>query len=238
MSAIGIKATLEEVAAVETPEPTATWCPVSHINALDLTRENIIDMGFDVHSESYVLDKEGARLFATYDLGAEKGDGFSLQVGLRHSHDKSLPMALAFGSQVLVCSNMMFVGDKILRRKHTPGIMRDLPGLIRGALYSFRGEAEQVRERWDAYRSARMFPRDWERFLVACFREGVVAPSKFNQLDALFHEPPVTEYSGQSVNAAVQAVTDVLKGYNPFDVPMRTVKLTRIADAFAGFELN
>jgi len=46
-------------------------------------------------------------------------ENYSDIVGLRNSHDKSFPIGVAFGSSVFVCSNLAFVADHVVKRKHT-----------------------------------------------------------------------------------------------------------------------
>ena len=46
--------------------------------------------------------------------------GYEDMVGLRNSHDKSLPVGIAFGSRVFVCDNTAFIADHVIRTKHRP----------------------------------------------------------------------------------------------------------------------
>jgi hypothetical protein len=47
-----------------------------------------------------------------------------------HSHDKSFPIGIAFGSRVFICDNLAFIGDHVVRRKHTVKAKKELPGLL------------------------------------------------------------------------------------------------------------
>jgi hypothetical protein len=44
---------------------------------------------------------------------------YGLAVGLQNTHDRTYPAGLAFGSRVLVCSNLSFVHEVTLARRHT-----------------------------------------------------------------------------------------------------------------------
>jgi len=51
-------------------------------------------------------------------------------VGLRNSHDKSFPIGIAFGSRVFVCDNLAFIGDQVIRRKHTVKAKREFAPIL------------------------------------------------------------------------------------------------------------
>jgi hypothetical protein len=55
---------------------------------------------------------------------------YTYMLGLRNSHDKSLPIGIAFGSRVIVCDNLALSADHVIRRKHTIEVMRELPALL------------------------------------------------------------------------------------------------------------
>src|SRR5437868_4477501 len=57
------------------------------------------------------------------------GDSPYGRAGGSHQSIGQLPAA-AFGSRVFVCSNLAFIGDHVIKRKHTANSKRDLPGLV------------------------------------------------------------------------------------------------------------
>jgi hypothetical protein len=79
--------------------------------------------------EHHALDHDGMRYFGLMSLRSTYA-GFRGTLGLRNSHDKSTPIGIAFGSQVFVCSNLAFIGDHVIRRRHTANAKRELPGLL------------------------------------------------------------------------------------------------------------
>jgi hypothetical protein len=70
-----------------------------------------------------------ARATSAFSRCSPYGD-YTDTVGLRNSHDKSFPIGIAFGSRVFVCDNLAFIGDHVIRRKHTVKAKRELPGLV------------------------------------------------------------------------------------------------------------
>src|SRR6185369_10139854 len=72
-------------------------------------------------------------------------DDYSLVIGLRNSHDKSFPAAIALGSAVTVCDNLSFAGEVTIARRHTRFIERDLPRVVHtavGRLADMRGQQD------------------------------------------------------------------------------------------------
>jgi len=72
---------------------------------------------------------DGLRYFGVMTLRSAYGNYGDI-VGLRNSHDKSFPIGIAFGSRVFVCDNTAFIGEHVIRRKHTVKAKRELPGLV------------------------------------------------------------------------------------------------------------
>ena len=121
--------TFAELSAVPTPEPTATHLPVPHHQLVELARYALGFYKHEIVDEHHAVMPDGARYFGVMTLRSPHGD-YSDVVGLRNSHDKSFPIGIAFGSRVFVCDNTAFVGDHVIRRKHTAKAKRDLPGLL------------------------------------------------------------------------------------------------------------
>lgn len=48
-------------------------------------------------------------------------------LGLKNSHDKSLPIGIAFGSRVFDCDNLAFSADHVIRRKTRRGPSGNCP---------------------------------------------------------------------------------------------------------------
>jgi hypothetical protein len=93
----------DELAAVPTPAPTATWFPVPHLSVLDTTIERLAEAGYRVRKTDLALNREGRQFFGTLDLDTPLVNGVTLAVGIRNSCDKSFPLGFAAGNRVFVC---------------------------------------------------------------------------------------------------------------------------------------
>jgi Domain of unknown function (DUF932) len=118
----GHVATRDQVFAVEAPEPTKSWFPVSHREVLSKVEELLKAAGYTILREQLGLSHSGNRFFGVIDLESHIVEGVTLALGLRNSIDKSFPYGLAGGSRTFVCDNLSLDGDwdeLTITRKHT-----------------------------------------------------------------------------------------------------------------------
>src|SRR5438067_1407359 len=104
------KLTRQELAAVPTPQGTATHRPVSHIEVIETLVETLSFRHIGVVKEEYAVGKDGMKMFGVLDLDTGI-PGCRFSIGIRNSHDRSMRLAAVVGVRVLVCENMAFSGD-------------------------------------------------------------------------------------------------------------------------------
>jgi Domain of unknown function (DUF932) len=119
----------DDLRSVITPQGTDSHVPVPHHEVVELVRYTLGFYGHEIAEESHAVTADGARYFGLMSLRSPYGD-YTDTVGLRNSHDKSFPIGIAFGSRVFVCDNLAFIGDRVIKRKHTVKAKRELPGLV------------------------------------------------------------------------------------------------------------
>lgn len=157
-----------EVREVVTPEQTGSHFPIPHsverfmdigmieapTGLLEMVEQGLIDAGFNVEDESHVLARDGQRYFGGLRITREDLASKERQMvcGIRNSHDKAFASAICIGSQMMVCSNLCFSSEKVLARKHTKFILRDLPDVINKVIASLLAEWHSMEERIDAYK--------------------------------------------------------------------------------------
>lgn len=129
-------ATRAEVEAVVVPAHTRSYRPVPYRQAIGFIHEQIhkIHTGPDVTiKEQYTLNANGQQLFAlaTVGFGGEQQSESPLAIGLRQSYNKTLPLGVAVGQQVIVCDNLCFSGDAFkVVRKNTTNVWSDFAELV------------------------------------------------------------------------------------------------------------
>src|ERR1041385_439337 len=121
--------TFDQLRDVETPPATASHVPIEHHRLVSLVRSTLGMFNHEIVEEHFAIDHAGSRFFGVMELRSEYGN-YTDTVGLRNSSDKSFPIGISFGSKVFVCSNLAFIGEHVIRRKHTANAKRELPGLL------------------------------------------------------------------------------------------------------------
>lgn len=181
-------ASLEEIEAVPTPDPTDTHYPIPHGKLIHQVRGQLLDSGIAIEEEAYGLSHEGARVFGVLALRAEHLptiQGSQLALAIRNSHDKSFVAGLALGNRVFCCDNLSFVGTRTLARKHTRFVERDLPTLIARILGKLADWAARQAEMIEAYEATSLNDEQAHDFMIQAVRTRVLAPS---------HLTPVIDY--------------------------------------------
>ena len=96
------------VAAATTPAASKTWVPVPHHHLLEQVESTIVAGGMSVVNQAHALWNDGLRYFGLMEVtNGESHDDYGLVVGLRNSHDRTFPAAIALGSAVFICDNLV-----------------------------------------------------------------------------------------------------------------------------------
>jgi hypothetical protein len=193
--------------------------------------------GLHIIQEAHGLWRGGLRYFGLMEVrDGTNADDFGLVVGLRNSHDKSFPAALALGSRVFVCDNLAFSGEVKLSRKHTKHIWRDLPGLVERAVGRLADLRDLQTRRIDAYKAS---PLTDERIVHDLVVRAVYAQAlPATQVVDVVNEwrRPRPEFQPRTAWSLFNAFTEVLKGSLTL-LPTRTQALHGLLDSHVGLLL-
>jgi hypothetical protein len=229
-------ATREQVCAITTPARTTSWVPLPHGTLLGQVQQVLQANGLAVVSEAHGLTRYGARYFGLLQVAnGQNADDFGLVVGVRNSHDKTFPAALALGATVFCCDNLSFVGEVKLARKHTAYIERDLPGLIYRAVQLLGALRRGQEDRFAAYRRAELSDGQAHDLIVRSLDARVVPVTKLPAVLTEWREPRHPEFrdGGRTAWRLLNAFTEALKG-NLTELPRRTQALHGLLDAACG----
>lgn len=117
------RVTREQIAKVATPESTATFKAVPHIELIESLEKELKARGIEITREQYAMRGDGSRIFGTLDLNLNGVTGSQASMGLRTANDKTMALKIVAGLRVFVCDNLALLGDFIaLSRKHTSGL--------------------------------------------------------------------------------------------------------------------
>lgn len=179
----------DELRAVVTPAPTDSHVPIPHHEIVELMR---FARGFHQHEiaeEHHALTPDGARYFGVMCLRSPHGD-YTDMLGLRNSHDKSLPIGIAFGSRVFVCDNLAFAADHVIRRKHTTRAKRELPALLSDIIVPLKEQREAQDRRLLAYKAAALSDADADHAIMQMYRREVIGVQAIGHVLKAYDEPP------------------------------------------------
>jgi hypothetical protein len=232
-------ATIDAVQAVPTPEATPSWQPIPHHDLYGRVRETLESNGLHVVQEAHGLWRDGQRYFGLMEVrNGSTADDFGLVVGLRNSHDKSFPAALALGSRVFVCDNLAFSGEVKLSRKHTTYIWRDLPGLVERAVGRLADLRNLQAKRIETYKAAALVDeRTVHDLVVRSVYARALPASQVVDVVNEWRKPQHEEFRPRTVWSLFNSFTETLKGSLTL-LPSRTQALHGLLDTHVGLLLS
>src|SRR5580658_10502497 len=158
---------------LETPPATQSHVPIPHFRVVDLVKSTVGMFGHEIVEEHHALTPDGARYFGVLSLRSPYGD-YTDTVGLRNSHDKSFPIGVAFGSRVFVCDNLAFIGDHVIRRKHTVKAKRELPGLVTEIVQPLQAQRIAQNQKLLRYQATPVTDEAADHAILTLYRDQVI----------------------------------------------------------------
>lgn len=210
-----------------TPAPTATHFPVPHFSVVDYVKHSLTFFGHEVVEEDYGITEDGHKFFGVLSLKSPYGD-YCDQVGLRNSHDKSFPVSISFGSRCFVCDNLAFIGENVIKRRHTPKIKRELPGLIAEIIEPLGVQRKQLADMYERFKGTPLVLDQVDAAIIKMYREGVINVTKIPDVISAYEEPP-HDWGNETAWRLFNAGTFTLTG-RVAENPKATGKLHDIID--------
>ena len=226
----------DQIAEAPTPPRTQSWVPVPHHQLIDQVESTLSGCGMKVVIEAHGLWGESSRYFGLLEVRKGKADkDYGLVVGLRNSHDKSFPAAIALGASVFVCDNLSFSREVSLARRHTRFIERDLPQVVSTAVGRLTDMRQKQDERISAYKEVEVDDIKAHDFVIRAVDARVLPITKVPTMLKEWREPGHEEFAenGKTAWRLFNAATEALKGNLPM-LPARTQALHGLLDAECG----
>ena len=222
-----------ELAVSQTPLPTATHKPVSHMKVLQTVEKALLQRCITITGQAHGLSHNGARYFGLLEIQSPQNVDMHWVVGIRNSHDKRFAAGIVAGAQVLVCDNLCFSGEILLARKHTGHIHYDLPRIAEQAVDGLRGFWGQHNVRIARYREQRLTDTRAHDLVVRSVDAGVMANSYLPKVLQEWREPSHDAFAPRNVWSLQNAFTEVFKGRVDL-LPERTMRLHQLLDTHVG----
>lgn len=234
-----VRANLEQVKAVPTPAGTRTWQPIPHGMFIEQVKSDVESMGMRVSAEDYGLWNEGERMFGLLEIESNQDEqDYKTLLGIRNSHDQSLSVGVLLGNRVIVCDNLSFSGEVVIRTRHTQNVMDRLPSLLSSATSQLVDRRQLQDDRIAAYKRRELNDLYAHDLICRGIQAGVVPPSLVAKVMREWHEPSHKVFEERNVWSLFNAFTEVLKSSNPLDVPKRSMLLHGLCDRHVGLNAN
>ena len=206
------------LAAIPTPNGIGRFHqPVGYGDFLDLVKHRLDRAGIKIVQEQYVTANDGGRFFGTMELSIDglQSEGMSITLGLRGSHDQSVPRGICLGNRVMVCSNLEFGGDLAnVSTKQTSNVWARLPGLVDRAVDRVPGLAQRQVRRAEALKEHTFSsPRHGDAALVEIHRRHGLTAAQLGRAISEWDQPSYEEHAqfGDSAWKLLQACTEAQK---------------------------
>ena len=208
----------EQLSRVTTPKPTRTWYPLPHNDGLDLVEHRLWLAGFHVDGETHALSHEGQRYFGVLQVrrpGVPERSDYTWLIGVRNSHDKSLPAGLVAGTRVFVCDNLAFSGEVKIQRKHTANVLRDLRHLIRDAVNQLSDSLVQIDRKFEHLQSTIVRNPAAHDLMIKAVDQGAITVTQIPEVLEQWREPDHDEFRPRTAWSLFNAFTEVTKKLPP-----------------------
>ena len=192
------------------PAATSTHVPVPHHRLVEMMKHSLTFHDHEVTEEHYGITKDGHRFFGVLVLKSTYGDYTDI-CGLRNSHDKSLPIGVAYGSRVFVCDNLAFHAEHVLKRKHTAKALRDLHGLLAELVEPLTEGRKAQHLTLERYKATALTDMMADHVIMQLHRDHVL---NVQRIPEVLHawEKPEHDFGDKSAWRMFNAVTGVLAG--------------------------
>lgn len=220
----------DDLRAVATPQGTDTHVPVAHHEIVELVRYTLGFYGHEIMTEDHAVTPDGARYFGLLSLRSPYGD-YTDTVGLRNSHDKSFPIGIAFGSRVFVCDNLAFIGDHVIRRKHTVKAKRELPGLVTEIVQPLQLQRISQNQKLLSYQASPISDALADHAIMDMYRQDIIGVQAIGHVHEQWQRP-THDWGNKTVWRLFNAATYALAG-KAAERPMLTQQLHQVLDAVA-----
>ena len=206
------------VAEIVTPQGTASWKPVPHIEVIDAVSDVVKAHNWVITDEQFGLAREGQKLFGVMKINKTSCAEWTRCIGLRNSHDKSFSVGLSAGINVTVCSNLAFGGTTtVLKRRHTSRI--ELTDLIETAVNELENEFLLLETVCQDLQILYLKDDDEARSRIVRAAElGAINSSDIVPVFREFKNPQHEEFSEPTRWSLLNAFTETIKKYTPLRV--------------------
>ena len=207
-------ATLEEIAAIPTPDETKSYKPLPHydlaFNTMRIGEEMLSVRGFKVDKAEFGLGKDGARMFGVVSF-TNGVDGMGLAVGFRNSYDRSMSAGFAIGGRVFICDNLAMAGELVVMRRHTGGIIEELRDKLVLTFHKAHRTWDSLVEDRRRMQALELTDDRAHEIMGSAFGRGLIEPRQFTRVSREWRKPRHEEFEPRCMWSLYNSFTEVYK---------------------------
>lgn len=213
---------------VSVPEATASHVPIAHFRFVEMVK-----MALQLHShviteEQFGVTPDGLEFFGVLHLQSDYGD-YTDVCGLRNSNSKKFPASVSYGSQVFVCDNLAFIGEHVVKRRHTARLLRDLPGLVMEMIEPLALAREQQFQTIQMYKERNLGQNEADFVIMEAFRQDIINVQRIAEVNREWESPTHDDFAPRTAWSMFNAFTHVLAGKVSGN-PIATQRLHNVID--------
>jgi hypothetical protein len=226
---------LPELQSVRTPPSTETWTPIPHLQLIRTVERTLATTNLRIGTQAHSLTHDGQRYFGLMEIHSQQSsDDYCWVLGLRNSHDKTVPAGIVAGASVFICDNLSFSGEIKFARKHTRFILRDLPQLVERSVGLLMSKWHDQDKRIAAYKHVTIEDRAAHDLIIRATDVGVCSNRLIPPILHEWREPRHEAFEERNVWSLFNAFTETLKEGNLAELPKRTEALHGLLDTHVG----
>jgi hypothetical protein len=204
---------------------------------LEQVEETLTGNGMIIVNQAHALWHDGMRYFGLLEIvNGSSQDDYGLVVGLRNSHDKTFPAAIALGNSVFVCDNLSFSAEVTIARRHTRFIERDLPRVVHTAVARLADMRGKQDERISTYKDTPLSDPVAHDLVIRAVDANVLPVTQVPAVLSQWRTPAYEEFTvhGKTAWRLFNAFSETWKGRNLAALPRRSQALHGLLDSSCG----
>lgn len=205
----------EELSEVPVPLATRSYTPVPHRNLAELIL-NVGQKSFpdkELIDEQYCLSNKGQQMFAIATYG--NGDETGMSIGYRNSYNKTLPVGIAMGASVMVCSNLCLKGEVHIFRRHTVNVWQDIRVFVSSVVEKAQGNYDEFKVEMDMLKGEYLADYEAYKMLGLLHGRDIISVTQLSIAMSEWKSPSHEEFVARNKWSFLNCVTEALKTAHP-----------------------
>jgi hypothetical protein len=220
-----------DLALIPTPDATSSHQPIAHARLIEALVEALSFRHINVVADEYAVSTDGMKLFGVLELDYEF-TGCRFAIGIRNANDKSLRLAMTVGYQVLVCSNLAFMGDFTpVLAKHSKRF--DLLDSLSIGLDRMQRQFKPLQATVSRWKEVELSNTQAKEVVYDAVIEKLIPAKLLGDVHHHYFEPEYDEFKDRTLWSLSNSFTSAYKLLPPMQQFQRTAKLNPFLNRYS-----